>query len=80
MRFHERRQVALAVLERALDLVLSSRFWAVLIVAALVTWLVVAEPIRVDRAGRLVAPGLPSSISEFLGLDDATLESPEPPP
>jgi len=36
MRFHDRRQVALTVLERALDLVLSSRFWAVLIVALLV--------------------------------------------
>lgn len=79
MRFHDRRQLALAVLERVLDLVLSSRFWAALIVAALVTWLVVAEPVRIDRDGRLVAPGLPSSISELLGLDASTLESSEPP-
>jgi hypothetical protein len=71
--------MALDVLERMLDLVLSTRFWAALVVAIVVTWLLIAAPLRVDQDGRVVAPSLPSEISEILGLDENTLENPEPP-
>ena len=80
MGFQNPRELTAELLERCLDLVLSSRFWAALIVAIFVSWLVIANPIRIDPDGRLVVTGLPSGIADILGMDETTLENPEPPP
>jgi hypothetical protein len=73
------QQRMMTLLERALDLVLSSRFWLTLFVAGLVAWVVATGPIRVDSEGHVTTPGLPQSISDVLGLDETTLEAPAPP-
>lgn len=79
MRYQSRRELTADLLERLLDLVLSSRFWAAVVAAVIVAWLVVANPVRMEADGRIVAPGLPESISDILGLDEGTLNNSEPP-
>jgi hypothetical protein len=79
MRYLRRPELKEELTERLLDLVLSSRFWAAVVVAVVVTWLVVANPVRIEPDGSVVVPGLPESIADILGLDETTLESPEPP-
>jgi hypothetical protein len=76
---NNQQRLAFNLLDRVLDLVLSSRFWAALIVGGVLAWLVVANPIQITQDGRLVAPGLPAELSEMLGMDELTLEDPEPP-